>query len=65
MDIKRRGANSSMKVRYFQDKRSLWRWSVKARNGKIVCDGSEGYYSRSNAKRAYRHFWFSAPFGGK
>jgi uncharacterized protein YegP (UPF0339 family) len=29
-----------------------WYWRLKAKNGEIVADGSEAYYSKSNAKRA-------------
>lgn len=29
-----------------------WYWRLVAANGKIIADGSEGYASRSNAKRA-------------
>lgn len=32
----------------------LWYWRLVAGNGKIVADGSEGYASKSNARRAVR-----------
>lgn len=31
-----------------------WRWRLRASNGHIVADGSEGYASRKNAERAAR-----------
>ena len=32
-----------MKVVIYQDRRGEWRWSLKAKNGRIVADGAEGY----------------------
>jgi hypothetical protein len=32
----------------------LWYWRLRAANGKIIADGSQGYASKSNAKRAVR-----------
>lgn len=34
--------------------RWLWYWRLRAANGLIVADGSEGYATRSNAFRAAR-----------
>lgn len=31
----------------YRDAGGKWRWSLKARNGRIVADGSEAYSSRS------------------
>lgn len=31
-----------------------WYWRLRAKNGRIVADGSEPYGSRSNARRAAR-----------
>lgn len=31
-----------------------WYWRLKAQNGRIICDGAEGYCSKWNAKRAAR-----------
>lgn len=36
----------------YRDVSGQWRWRLKAKNGKIVADGSEGYASRRNARRA-------------
>lgn len=43
---------SHPKLVTFRDKAGEWRWSLKARNGKIVADSGEGYSSRANAIRA-------------
>jgi uncharacterized protein YegP (UPF0339 family) len=32
----------------------LWYWRLRARNGRIVADGAEGYASKRNAIRAVR-----------
>jgi uncharacterized protein YegP (UPF0339 family) len=34
----------------------LWYWRYRARNGKIIADGAEGYSTCSNATRAARRF---------
>jgi uncharacterized protein YegP (UPF0339 family) len=31
-----------------------WYWRLRHKNGRIMCDGSEAYYSASNAKRGAR-----------
>jgi uncharacterized protein YegP (UPF0339 family) len=36
----------------FQDRRLQWRWTLIARNGRIVADSGEGYASKAHAKRA-------------
>jgi hypothetical protein len=36
------------------DETPLWYWRLRAANGRIIADGSEGYASKSNAKRAVR-----------
>lgn len=36
----------------FQSVDFRWYWSLVAANGKIVADGSEGYASPANARRA-------------
>jgi uncharacterized protein YegP (UPF0339 family) len=30
----------------WQDAKGEWRWTLRARNGRIVADSSEGYHSR-------------------
>lgn len=40
----------------YQDAAGEWRWRAVARNGKIVADGSEGYASQRNARRAVNRF---------
>lgn len=34
-----------------------WYWRLRASNGKIVADGSEGYSSKSAAQKAVRRIW--------
>ena len=31
-----------------------WYWHIRARNGRIIADGSEGYDSKGNALRAVK-----------
>lgn len=45
-----------MKFEIYQDKKKDYRWRARARNGRIVADGSEGYASRSNVYRALNSF---------
>lgn len=45
-----------MKVEYYQDKKFMWRWHLKARNGKIVADSGEGYLTKFGCRRAARKF---------
>lgn len=37
---------------YFEDTKQEWRWRFQAKNNKVLADGSEGYVSESNVKRA-------------
>lgn len=41
-----------MRIEFFVDKAALWRWRLRAANGKIIADSGEGYASRNNVKRA-------------
>lgn len=41
-----------IRIRIYQDRAGEWRWRLKAANGKIVADSSEGYKRRSAADRA-------------
>ena len=34
------------------DSEGQWRWRLRAGNGRIIADGSEGYRSKRNAERA-------------
>ena len=36
----------------YKDARGEWRWRMRARNGRIVADGAEGYASKRNVLRA-------------
>jgi len=37
-----------MKFLIYKDSKKEWRWSLIARNGRIIADGSEGYKRRRN-----------------
>lgn len=41
-------------VVYQDDGGVLWRWKLIAANGENIANGSEGYSTKSNAKRAVR-----------
>ncbi len=36
--------------------KQVWRWNVRARNGKIMCTSGEPFYSKANAMRAAIRF---------
>lgn len=35
----------------YRDKKREWRWRIRARNGRILCDGGEGYQRRAGLLR--------------
>lgn len=37
----------------YQDRKGEWRWRLRAHNGRIVCDGAEGYKTKGGAKRGF------------
>lgn len=39
-------------IHVYQDKGTMWRWRMKARNGLIVADSGQGYRSERHARRA-------------
>jgi len=43
-----------LSVTFYTDEAGEYRWRLVAPNGRIVADCSEGYSSRSNARRAWR-----------
>jgi len=45
-----------MKIEIYQDKQLEYRWRAVSRNGQIVADSAEGYFSKSNARRAWNSF---------
>lgn len=45
-----------MSVEVYRDSAGHWRWRARARNGRVVADGAEGYASRRNALRACAGF---------
>jgi uncharacterized protein YegP (UPF0339 family) len=42
-----------MKVEFYEGTDGKWYWRIVASNGRVIADGSEGYHSESNAKRAF------------
>lgn len=36
----------------YLDGAGSWRWTLQARNGRTIADGSEGYATKRNAERA-------------
>ncbi len=38
-----------MKYFVFKDRAGEYRWNLKARNGQIVADSSEGYFNKADA----------------
>jgi uncharacterized protein YegP (UPF0339 family) len=38
-----------MKFEIYKDKNGEWRWRIKAANGKIIADSSEGYKNKQDA----------------
>jgi len=43
-----------MHFHIYRDKAGEWRWRLKANNGRIIADGSEGYATESNCNRAVK-----------
>jgi uncharacterized protein YegP (UPF0339 family) len=41
------------KLKFTQDKRGLWRWSLIAANGRTLADSGEGYASNAKAERGF------------
>lgn len=42
-----------------------WRWRLRARNGRIVADGSEGYATKAGVKKAIRRICSEFGFSWK
>lgn len=40
-----------MKFEMYRDNKKEWRWTLFARNGRIVADSGEGYKNRGHCKR--------------
>ncbi len=40
------------RIHIYQDTAGKWRWSLKARNNRIIADSGEGYSERRHAIRA-------------
>lgn len=43
-------------IEIYQGADKKWYWRFSAANGRIIADGSEGYASKYNAKRAWARF---------
>lgn len=41
-----------MKITLYQDDVGEWRWRVRARNGKILAEGGEGYKREADCRKA-------------
>jgi uncharacterized protein YegP (UPF0339 family) len=50
-----------MKFTVWQDPKGEWRWTLRARNGKIIADSSESYKSRATAVRMCKRINFVFP----
>lgn len=50
-----------MKFVIWQDTAGEWRWTLRARNGRIVADSAEGYKSRAKVKRMCARINFVFP----
>lgn len=46
-----------MKIELYPGPDGLWRWRLRAANGKITADGSEGYANESSVRRAVRRLF--------
>ena len=51
-------------IEIFQDAAGEFRWRLRAPNGRIVADGSEGYSRRRDAARAARRIGAAAVVAG-
>lgn len=40
------------RIDIYRDASGWWRWQLRAANGRIIADGSEGYSERRHAERA-------------
>jgi uncharacterized protein YegP (UPF0339 family) len=45
-----------MKIEYYRGKNRKWFWRMQADNGKVICDGAQGYVSKGNATKAILRF---------
>lgn len=41
-------------IEKYQDKRSEWRWRLRAPNGRIMADSAEGYSTKAGVEQAIR-----------
>jgi len=45
-----------VKHEVYQGSGGNWYWRIRAKNGRIIADGAEGYVSKQNAVRAFKRF---------
>lgn len=43
-----------MKLSMYQDDVGEWRWRLRARNGKIIAEGGEGYQNKGDCWRSMK-----------
>jgi uncharacterized protein YegP (UPF0339 family) len=41
-----------MRYEMYKDKQSLWRWRLKAANGRTIADSGESYYNKQDCRAA-------------
>jgi len=42
------------KIEFYRDASRQWRWRLRASNGRILADSSEGYHRLTSAKHAVK-----------
>ena len=50
--MRKKSDRSKVRIQLYKDEAYLWRWRMKAGNGKITADSGEGYSRRDSALRA-------------
>ena len=42
---------------FYKDKKGLWRWTIKSKNGKIIGASSQGFKRKESAQRNMKAVW--------
>jgi uncharacterized protein YegP (UPF0339 family) len=42
---------------YYKGKNGDWYWRIRARNNRIIADGSEGYKTKAGVRKAMERAW--------
>ena len=58
--MKRRGTKE-----FYRDREKLWRWRVRASNGRIVAESGEGYNWLGDAEHGMKVAFYCILFGRK